>query len=524
MNSYYNTKTSIHRDEKEDHLSREKIDRWIFSMLLLGVAFVPLLVGGYVKHIVSPNITTVDLISSGAKGDIFTHYKAVVLLLITIVTVVLLLSKIFFAQGEIRKTKLNIFLGIFAIAIILSTILSPSISIALWGQYDRSDGAISYICYLVLFFVAMNIDYPKKALQYTMYSLYPFVIINFILMTMNFYGNDAMTYPAVEKMMSLFLPKGATLTEGSILLGTLSQWNFMSGMFAIMTVMYLTWAIVDKNTIRSFINVGISVISLAIMLMSVSTSGFLTVLLITPLLIWLAVKSTSRKKAILALCGFIIVSLPLFHVLAEENPQVWNESIGFIIKKNPYLKEQPMAIESSSIKYQLENRVYAAEEIFELPELPWRGTAAGSGRAYIWGKTVELTMEKPLFGYGLDTLIYHFPHYNIDARAGMWDENSIVDKPHSMYVGILYGTGIIGFIGFAGLAIITVLVALKVVVTRKYVIAAVFAIGWLAFLIQAMFNDSLPGTAAPMWAIAGMMMAFIVRNKDVEEITDGRNN
>lgn len=525
MTSYYNTNTKILRDSEEDSVSRLKIDRWIFALLLLAVALIPLLVGGNVKDITSPHITNIELLTSGLKGDMFTHYKAIALMVITLAAVGLLLVKVFFIEGEIRKTKLNIFIGIFAIAIVLSTILSPSVSIALWGQYNRSDGAISYICYLALFFVAMNIDYPKKALEYVMYSLYPFVIINFVLITMNFYGHDAMTYPVVQKMMSLFLPEGVTLTEGSTILGTLNQWNYMSGMFAVMTVMYLAWAIVDKNTIRSFVNVGVSVVTLAIMLISISTSGFLTILLITPLLIWLAVKSTNRKKSIIALCTFVVVSLPVFHVLAEKESRVWDESIGFIIKKNPYAEYDPVAMGLSNIEFKLENRVYAAENSFEMPVLPERGMSLGSGRAYIWGETFKLTMEKPLFGFGLDTLMYHFPHYSMDARAGMLDEHTIVDKPHNMYIGILYGTGFIGFIGFAGIAIITVLGALRAIVTRRrYVMSAVLAIAWLAFLIQALFNDTLPGTAAPMWAIAGMMIAFIVRNKEAEEINDGRNN
>lgn len=524
MTSFYQANTKILKDEEEDRLSRIKVDRWIFTLLLLAVGLVPLIVGGHARTVISPQITNVALLSSGVKGDIFTNYKASVLIVIAIIAISLLFSKVFFMSGEIRKTKINIFVGIFAIAITISTILSPSISIALWGQYNRSDGAISYLCYLTLFFVAMNIDYPKKVLNYVMYSLYPFIIINLVLMTMNFYGHDAMTYPAVQKVMTLFLPNGSSLGDGSILLGTLNQWNFMSGMFAIMAVMYLAWAIVDKNTIRSFVNVGVSVVSLAIMLMSVSTSGFLTVLLITPLLIWLAVKSANRKKAILALVAFVVVSLPVFHVLAEENPGVWRESIGFIVKKNPYVKEQPVAAAPKNLGLTVENRVYAAENSFELPVLPERGTAAGSGRAYIWSKTIDLTMDRPLFGFGLDTIMYHFPHYNIDARGGMWDEHTIVDKPHNMYVGIFYGTGIIGFIGFAGLAIIMAFGGLKAIVTRQSIASAIFAIGWLAFLIQALFNDTLPGTAAPMWAIAGMMMAYILSNKDVKEITNGRND
>ncbi|WP_394188567.1 O-antigen ligase family protein [Paenisporosarcina quisquiliarum] len=526
MASYYTRNTEFYKDEEEDRLSRKQVDRWIFVLLMLVISFVPILIVGSVRDVMSPHITTIEQISSGEKGDIFTHYKSIALIVITIGAVILLFAKIFFMSGEIRKTKLNIFLGVFIVAVIISTLLSPSISIALWGQYNRSDGAISYICYMILFFVAMNIEYSTRRFHYVKYGLYPFVFINFILITMNFTGHDAMTYPFFQKMISIFLPKGASLNEGSIMLGTLNQWNYMSGMFAIMTVMYLAWAIVDSNKIRSSINVVMSVISLSVMLMALSTSGFLTLVIITPLLIVLAIKSLSLKKALIGLAIFLILGVSAFHVLAEKNPRVWDESFGFVIKKNPYTDTvvQTPTIDSGDLDFTFGRHVYAAENTFELPVLPERGYSALSNREYIWNKTINLTLERPLFGFGLDTLMYQFPHYNIDARKGILSEDFIVDKPHNMYIGVLYGTGIVGFIGFAGLAIITIISALKAIIVREYRIAAIFGLAWLAFLTQALVNDSLPATSGPMWTIAGMMMAILLTNKDVEENTDGRND
>ncbi|MCM3636536.1 O-antigen ligase family protein [Sporosarcina luteola] len=525
MTYYFNTaKTTDLNEECENRVSRKRTDRWIFALLLLAMALIPLLVGGHVKNVVGPHISTIGLLTSGVKGDLFTYYKMVSLIILTVIAVIMLLSKLFFMNGKLRSTKLNLFISIFAVAIILSTIFSKSISIALWGQFNRSDGAISYICYLTLFFVAMNIEYPKRAIHYVMYALYPFVFINLFLITMNFYGHDAMKYPLVQKMMTMFVPEGASLGDNSILLGTLNQWNYMSGMFAVMTVMYLAWAIIDLNKIRSIINTVFAVVSFAIMLMSTSTSGFLTIVVLIPLLIVLVYKSGNYKKALVAVLAFAFLSAPIFHILAEKSPRVWSESIGFLIEKNPYVKEQPNAMNASEFKYTLENKAFAAENQFELPELPERGIAAGSGRAYIWEKTYDLTIDRPLFGYGLDTLMYHFPHYNIDARAGMWDENTIIDKPHSMYMGIFYGTGIVGIIGFAGIAILTVSAALKIVFTRRQATIAVLAVGWIAYLFQALFNDSLPGSTGPMWTIAGMMIGILMLNNDIEEKTNGRND
>lgn len=512
-------------DEEEDKISRENTDKWIFRLLLLVIAVLPLLIGGAVRDVVSPLITEIDEASSGLKGDIYTYYKQIFLITITVIVILLLTAKILFMNDTIRNTKLNIFIGVFVFAILVSTVLSPSTSIALWGQYNRSDGAISYLCYILLFFVAINIEYPKKALQYIMYSLYPFILINFILITMNFTGHDALKYSVVQKFINLFLPEGASIGEGAILLGTLNQWNYMSGMFAIMTVMFLASALIDKNILRSIVNILISILSLSIMLMSLSTSGFLTVVILSLILLYITFKSKNRKKAFVVLISFIVISLSAFHILAEKNPGIWTESIGFVIKKNPYIQEQAISSATSDYEIELTNRAYATENSFELPKLPPGGIAPGSGRVYIWEKTIDLLKEKPLFGYGLDTLMYHFPHYNIDARAGLRTEHTIVDKPHNMYIGVLYGTGIIGFIGFMGLTIFTAVSAINGILKVRSKTASVLGVAWLAFLVQAMFNDSLPGTAAPMWTLAGIMMAILLTQKEqLKESTDGRND
>lgn len=522
-NSLYG-KTHIQRDEAEDQRARQQTDKWIFYVLIAAIGLVPLLVGGHVSEVVSPLISDKSILLSGTKGDIFTFYKFVALMIFTIAAVGLFLFKLFFLDYRLPKRPILLFFAIFIIAILVSTMFSPDKTIALYGQYNRTDGAFSYICYVLLMFVAMHIEYPKRAVEYVLYAFYPLVIINFILITMNFNGHDALTYPAMQKAMSIFLPEGSALGAGSTILGTLNQWNYMSGMFSIVTVMYVAWVVIDKNNIRRLINLVVALLSLATMLMATSTSGFFTFVCITPLLIWLAIKSANKKMAFLTLIAFYVLAAPILHVLASKNPGVWSESIGFFVSKNPYVVEQPVATsfnnnDSWKPTNLLETTAFAAKEKFALPVLPEREMAAGSGRAYIWGKALELTMERPIFGYGLDTLMYNFPHDNLDARAGMYYETVLVDKPHSMYVGIGYGTGIVGLIGFLGLAVLTVWAVLKAVIRFNAAsgIAVTLGIAWIAFLIQSLFNDSLPGTAAPLWTLAGIMMAFFYKQKEIKE-------
>lgn len=511
-----------YRDIGEDIQSQKSADKWIFRLLLIIIGFVPLIVMASVIEVQSPLITNVSALTGGSKGDLFTHYKALTILIITILAVVLFVAKILFMNGEIRKTKLNYAIGAFAVAIVLSTIFSPNISIALYGQYNRADGAISWLCYLALFFVAMNIEYPNKVLNYILYALYPFVILNLFIITMNFYGNDLLQKAVVKKLVMLFLPAGSGLSEGSVLVGTLNQWNYMSGMFAIMTVMFLTAAVLEKHIVRAIGHLIITIMSVAVMLMSISTSGFLTVCAMMIVVLFAALRSEKKVQSFIMIAVFLVATVPVFHVLASKDARVWTESVGFIVKSNPYVKEESALVTSvnGKVEFNWIKKAYAAEK-FDLPVLPERKTSAGSGRAYIWGKGLELLKERPLFGYGLDTFMYNFPHYNIDTRAGMWYDNIIVDKPHSIYMGLLYGTGIIGFIFVIVLLVMSLFIPLKMAVKQNQSTIWILGIAWVAYLLQGFFNDSIPGVSAVMWIIAGILLSMTLKNK---EQIDGRDN
>ncbi|UPW83702.1 O-antigen ligase [Lysinibacillus sp. Ag94] len=520
MSKFYEKVT--YRDVEEDIKSQKSVDKWIFRLLLVVIGIVPLVVMAGVTEVQSPLITNVDSLTGGTKGDLFTHFKALFVQIITIIAAIMFMAKILFMNGEIRKTKLNYAIGAFAVAIVLSTILSPNISIAIHGMYNQSDGAISWLCYLSLFFIAMNIEYPKKALNYILYSLYPFVVINLFIISMNFYGHDLLQNSAVSKIVKLFLPEGADITEGSTLVGTLNQWNYMSGMFAIMTVMFLTAAVLEKNIGQAIGHLVVAVMSIAVMLMAISTSGFVTVCVLMIVVLFVSFRSERKVQGFAMIVVFLVASTPVFHVLASKDSRVWTESVGFVAKSNPYIKEEPAPVTSieNHMNFEWMQKAYAAEK-FELPVLPEWGMSAGSGRVYIWGKVMNLMKERPFLGYGLDTLMYNFPHYNIDSRAGMMYETTIVDKPHNMYIGWLYGTGILGLLSMVILVVLTLLKTIQIAIKENSSIIWILGVAWGAYLIQAFFNDSLPGISAPLWAIVGILLAISLKNK---EQINGRDN
>ncbi len=513
MSSFYDV---ILNDEEEDFQSRRNVDKWIFRLLLLLLGLMPLIVLASVKEVISPLISNVDALSSGTKGDLFTHYKAIFLLVVTGIVSILFLSKVFFMNGTIRKTFLNYVLGVFVIAIVASTIMSPNITVALNGQYNRSDGAISWLCYVALMFIAMNIEYPKNVIRYIMCVMMPFVYTNLYIITMNFYGNDLLQKQWVQKLLSIALPQGATISDGSALVGTLNQWNYMSGMFAMMTAMYLAWAVTSKKWIEKIVGAITASASVTILFMSISTSGFLTIIVILPIVLLISIKSNEKRKSLIALGIFITIAAPVFHTLSEKDNRVWLESFGFFTDFNPYSKEEAEAVSLNlNLPFSFTNKVYASEQSFELPVLPERSLAFGTGRGYIWGETLELVKERPLIGYGSDSLVYNFPHYQLESRAGMLDENTIVDKTHNVYLAVLYGTGVFGF-----LALVIVVVWSTVLVLRSTFqkniennLMLVLGIAFLAYSVQALFNDSIPAITAVAFVFIGVILSNFNKNE-----------
>ncbi|MFL0581102.1 O-antigen ligase family protein [Solibacillus silvestris] len=517
MASFYEEihKSDSFSDEQENSQSRANADKWIFRLLLALLGLMPLIVMANVEEFISPLVSNIDVLSSGMKGDLFTHYKALFILVLTAIILIIFLSKIFFMNGTIKKSFINYVLGGFVLIILASTIMSPNITVALNGQYNRSEGAILWLCYIALFFVALNITYPKNMINKIMYAMIPLVYINLFIMIRNFYGHDLLQLEFMQKFVSLTLPEGANMSEGSQLLGTLNQWNYMSGMFAMMTVMYLAWAVVAKRGYESLIGLVTSCASVAIMLMSMSTNGFVTFLSVIPAILWIAFKSSSIKKAALVLIAFIVVMGGSLHILSLHNEKVWAESVGFFLsEENPYTKEKK--IEETTVSditssfSLLGNKVLASDNSFELPILPDPDWGPGTGRIYIWKETLKLVGDRPLLGYGIDTITYHFPHYQLEARGNL-NEVTIVDKPHNVYIGILYGTGIIGFI----MLVVFMLYIVKFIWnTLKYgKESSILAILCLSFAIQALFNDSTPAILCIFFILAGIGISYNEEHK-----------
>lgn len=471
-------------------LTPEKIDRVIYSLLIIFIATMPLIVFGRFEYVTSPLITHEGLLDSGYKVEMFSHYKFFWTLMITAICFMLLIIKFFIVKTAIKPRILHVWISIFSGALLASTIFSPSIHIAMYGLYNRSDGAISWLCYALLLFIALQIQLHKNVLNHVLIALLPFTSLNLFIFTMNFYGHDLLTFSFFKQALMMNLPKLFDINDSAQILGTLDQWNYLSGMFAMVTVLYLSWALTTQN--KKFMIMGSIAAAMAtlIVFLSISTSGFLTLIVCTPILLLIVFQTKQWKQTAIVGAIYLIICTTFFIVWNEKQPRMYQESFGTVI----------------NLILPSDDETLVNEPILQdgyLPILPEPSISGGSGRIYIWQKTWDLIKERPVVGYGMDTLAYNFPHNNIDARAGIRTENVIVDKPHNVFLGVFYGTGIVGFTCFVLLALYTTFILIRSIFEKQWVVTT-FSFFSFAYFIQGIFNDSLVAMTALAFLMIGL--------------------
>ncbi|MEH7521654.1 O-antigen ligase family protein, partial [Bacillus sp. JJ1503] len=355
-----------------------------------------------------------------------------------------------------------------------------------------------------------------KMINILIYTLFPFILINTTLGLFIIYGVDVFKWDWVNKLIFGELLEGSNVNAGSRLWSTFNNPNYISGFAGTLTALFFTLAILKKNIVEKIALLIISLASFSMVLTSLSTSGFLAFSMTVPLILIIGLFSKTKGKSLsfflIGILGFALI----LNTLAIKNPKVWDESIGFLFSKNPYLEVQQSA--KGLLDFEFESKVSATKVDYKLKELPPSGVSAGSGRIFIWEKVIEMVGERPILGYGLDTLVYHFPQDDPEKNSALETFNIIIDKPHNLLIGLAYGSGVFSAIAFM-LLIFFLLVEWVIVLLKRSLNKETIAIGMMivAFIVQSMFNDSIIGFTNVIFIFLGVLAASIINNKN--EIT-----
>lgn len=510
------------------------IDNIIAVILLIAVGVLPLLVRVKLIQFASPTIAH-DLINSGIKGDIFTYYKWGFLVFLTVMALIFLVWKIAGYRYELRDSYINLPVLALVVLTVLSGVLSEFPSISLFGMYNRHEGSLTYLCYFSLFFVAANTNFKEWFRKYIFIALYVLVSINLLIILFDFYGKDLLNNQLVRLLIvPSYLPE--TGLQGH-LNSTLSNPNYVSGFSAALMLFFLTASLLEDNFRRRLIHGIFAVFSFVMILASLSTSGFITAVILLPVIVGIALLSKRYLQVLITTGAVMAACAILLFVLNWHNPVVWDESVGsfkILLKTStkisysfPELKYilLPKVSEAATTsgeekKPKNEGNGVLEKDVTDDFNLPGISQSAGTGRLYLWQKTIDLIGQRPILGYGHDTLAYYFPQDDYYKVSNLGDYDEIVTKPHNFYLDLAYSSGVLSLLSLGMLLIIYFYFALRNLANDiKSGKLKVFQTALLAFvcafLLQWMFNDSIIATSVILWVLLGVSVSL---NSDTKKM------
>lgn len=163
------------------------------------------------------------------------------------------------------------------------------------------------------------------------------------------------------------------------------------------------------------------------------------------------------------------------------------------------------------------------KEIKEIPHYGFEGKETlGSGRGYIWSRTLPMLKENLIIGKGPDTYAIYFPQEDFKGRFNikMFANSEIVDKPHNLYLQIATNTGVISLLTFLSIVLMYLYKSAKIYFKNTLESELeIFGIGLfiavIGYLVTGIFNDSVVSVAPVFFAIMGTGVAV---NLEIEKL------
>lgn len=490
-------------NQKYQQKQIEKDNTLSWWLLLLGILCVSLLIGLQMFPFYSPALMGA-LSDTGVKAEIFTTLKWYALLTFTVLSLLwfgvrLLSQTVTPAQGY-----LPLLLGILFVLALLSLLLSDYKGIALYGNYDMRDGTLSWLCFLVLSFIAASCRFPQKCERPLLIVFSLMLFVNFLLGLFLFFGINLTQSPGFMKLLTL--GKELSFSSSGQIYGTMSNPNYLSAWASALASFFMVYFLKTENR-KAALGFLIPIFfGFSIILTSISSSGFATLAVSFVFLAILGLCTVpSKKTAALKLGVLVLLFGGMFGLYSLHTPALRQQVLSDTQKAVQTLAsslQTPIAYAQSDYPYPLTDTIVDPDLTLDEPVHTF-----GNNRGYIWQETLRLIQDRPVLGYGLGTLSYYFPYGTKDYFAHRENSNELVNKPHNFYLGIAFGCGI------PALCILVALFGLFFWKEKPQLrptsdsFSTLKTACWLcciSLMVQFLVNDMMLSTSILFWVLLGL--------------------
>ncbi|MDF2557770.1 MAG: O-antigen polymerase [Bacillales bacterium] len=516
---------NIRNSKKQKRHEKNKTeDNLIYYGLFLLMMITPLIISLNVSSYSSPIIDEIESLKFNTS-DMFNHAKAIMLWSITFILMCLFTYKTV-KNKDILITKYNYFAIALFFFLSVSLLFSPYKIGAFWGSPTYYEGALTYFCLIALFLIIVNLKLNEQRKIALFFSLAPFVVVNLILGLLNYFTINVINQGWMKGLIGI---GSNTVSQDGYISSTLPNPNYISGASGFIFTLFFSLAIFHKSKKVKIYALVLAFFSFISVLTSFSESGFIVILVLLPIIIAIGIflNKEQLKINLQLVTTLLLVSVVSLSLMANNNDLVWKNTVGMFINSEKTTKSEqsdntnttgPLAdnvFSNSSVnKENEENNDQNLYNDIGIPEIPKAGVSSLNGRIYIWKKTFEIWEESPVFGYGLTTLRYYIDQDDAERISNLGANNVIIGKPHSLYLGWLYGGGIFVFLAFIGFFLTLALEFIRSIVNKNndpILMGTGFA--FVAYCIQGLVNDSTMGSSIIFWILLGILGNQLVNKR-----------
>lgn len=168
--------------------------------------------------------------------------------------------------------------------------------------------------------------------------------------------------------------------------------------------------------------------------------------------------------------------------------------------------------------------MYTQEQItkYKGPEFFKNHLDMATGRGFIWGTTISMLKDCIFLGYGNGNFVANYPQYDYVSLLEVYKTPAmVVNKPHSLYLGIATDTGVISLIVVLVLMFAYLVRGFKVCILHpiddkyKHMRLGLF-LAVIAFMLVSLVNDSYVCVSPIFWFIFGIGWYVLSKNEIIE--------
>ncbi len=529
--------------------------------------------------------------------DFFSYYKSCAFLFVSFASFIIIIPYILLKKSSIKSMRSSLFLGIFAVLAIISTIFSVQSKSSITGGMEHFENIFILLGYLIMLIYTYQMEKKEEDYRSILKAFLISLAIIGIIGSFQMIGMDLLYNRWIQKLviphtdwMAYIGNMKSYLSNNAVSL-TLFNPNFTSVYLAMVIPFLITLLLPDSDKFehkkpkilseRERIGISILIVLLTILLFKTySRTGLLAlavslivlaifhgmllicrwkqciIIMICSILLFTVIDSFNDFRYMKKLKGtiksfgddqeiptldeiltkeqgvFIVmegegitVSITgdddssaslIFNASGKDITDSYNtesnhlmmnnfENVSFRIQNlegKDYIFCEINKITWKFYQDETDGYIYIndfgkRDHLIKIEQFGIKGLEdIGSGRGYIWSRTIPIVKDTLLIGTGPDTFLYVFPQSDYVGKANNCKTPvTLIERPHNMYLMTGVQTGMISLIALIAFYLIYLLQSIRIykritLSSLKERMGFGCFIATVSFMVSGFFNDS----------------------------------